>query len=411
MKKFLLSLAILATAAGLFAQKAIHSATALADAQMRRKPQMGDSEIGKGSRWNYTQGVLSKSFVELWHYTKEDKYLQYVKDYIDEFIHDDGTVTIQVSSKGKKSMYDPKAYDFDKVNCPFLFEMMDDDPKVKKAIAHIATTYEDAPRTKEGAFWHKGMYPYQNWLDGIYMQLPFWARYAIVFDKPAIFDDIINQVVIVHNRTWDPATELNHHAYDETKERTWANKETGLSANFWGRGIGWYSMALIDLLDYIPEDHPRRNEMVKILRQVSQGVVKHQDKSGAWWQVVDMPGREGNYLEASASSMFVYTLLKGVRKGFLEKKFLDPAKRGLVAMNKEFIVKDENGLPSLSKICQAAGVSDPPRKRDGSFEYYISEPVVNDDPKGVGPYIMAFTEAEKLGIKVPKAKQFRNASI
>ena len=252
------------------------------------------------------------------------------------------------------------------------------------------------PRTRSGGFWHKHIYPNQMWLDGIYMAAPFYAEYARTFDEPDAFDDIAHQIILIEEHTRDPQTGLLYHAWDESKQQPWADPETGCSPHFWGRAMGWYAMAIVDVLDYFPENHPRREAIIAILRRVSDALTRVQDEAtGLWFQVLDQREREGNYLESSASCMFVYALAKGVRKSYLPEQFLAAARRGYRGILQEFITVDATGLVSLDKTCAVAGLGGNPY-RDGSFAYYVGEKVAANDYKGVGPFILASLEMEEF---------------
>jgi unsaturated rhamnogalacturonyl hydrolase len=234
------------------------------------------------------------------------------------------------------------------------------------------------------------------WLDGLYMGAPFYARFARDFNEPEAFNDIIDQFVIIHKHSFDPIAGLCYHGWDESKQQKWANPATGRSPHIWGRAMGWYSMALTDVLDFVPIDHPRRGEIIAILNQVAAGIKKHQDKkTGLWYQVMDQGDREGNYLEATASSMFTYSLLKAVRKGYIAKKYRKVAVKSYNGILKNLIRENEDGTISLTRCCAVAGLGGNPY-RDGSYDYYIHETVRDNDPKGVGPFIMAGLEINLL---------------
>jgi unsaturated rhamnogalacturonyl hydrolase len=227
------------------------------------------------------------------------------------------------------------------------------------------------------------------------MAAPFYAQFAAAFDEPEIFDDIALQVGLLDRHARDPRTGLLYHAWDASRSQKWADPESGCSPNFWGRAIGWFMMALPDVLDHYPLEHPSRPEIIRVLRQTAEAVVKVQDEaSGAWYQVLDQGDRTGNYLEASASCMFVYALAKGVRLGYLDPSYLQPARRGYQGILNQFIEVDERGWVNLHSICSVGGLGGTPY-RDGSFEYYISEPIISNDYKGFGPFIMASAEIER----------------
>jgi len=253
------------------------------------------------------------------------------------------------------------------------------------------------PRTSEGGFWHKKVYPHQMWLDGLYMGQPFYAEYAKLFDEPEAFDDITNQFVLMEKYSRDAQTGLLYHGWDESREQAWANDTTGRSPHVWGRALGWYSMALVDALSFFPEDHPGVDSLTGILQRLAKAVVAYQDKkSGVWYDVVDMGERPENYFEASASCMLVYALAKGVRLGYLPKSYLRAAKKGYEGILKEFITPRDGGGINLEGTVMVSGLGGSGRYRDGSFDYYMSEPVIQNDPKGIGAFIKCATEIEKL---------------
>ena len=271
-----------------------------------------------------------------------------------------------------------------------------------KAVRMLRDQMATHPRTSEGGFWHKKKYPHQMWLDGLYMASPYLAQYAGLFNEPALFDDVAKQIVLMDRHSYDPATGLYWHAWDESHSQSWADPQTGFSPNFWSRAIGWYGMAIVDSLDYLPVSQPEIDEIVNILKRLADGVVKWQDpKTGVWWQIPNLGGREGNYLEGSGSAMFVYTLAKGVNKGYLPReKYLPAILKGYAGLLKTFVKSSPDGPIRLTSICAGAGLgylmADGQTPRDGSFKYYISEPIVDNDPKGTGPFILAGLEVEKL---------------
>ena len=268
--------------------------------------------------------------------------------------------------------------------------------KYKKAAYRLYEQLIWQPRTKEGGFWHKHRYPYQMWLDGLYMAGPFYAEFAKTFNEEKYFDDIANQFIWMEKHARDTKTGLIYHGWDESKKQRWANPATGQSPEFWGRAMGWYAMALVDVLDYFPKEHVKQKEIVAIFQRLATALKKYQDQSsGVWYQIVDKAEVKGNYLEASDSCMFTYALAKGVRMGYLDKSFSTVAKNGFDGIIKNFIEKDSNGLVHLTKSVSVGGLGGTPY-RDGSYEYYLSEPLRTDDLKGVGPFIEASAEIELI---------------
>ena len=359
---------------------------------------MADSEVGRlgdklfykgenGPKWDYTSGLLAYSLLQLDSRLCEERYQPYVEKLIGSFIEPDGTI----------HRYKLDDYNIDHVTpgkAVLKLYGLTGDEHYRKAALLLRSQLASHPRTSEGGFWHKKRYPSQMWLDGLYMGEPFYAEYAYRFDERSSFDDIANQIVTVANHTYDPKTGLFYHGWDEKKVQNWANKETGQSPNFWGRAIGWYAMSIVDVLDYFPADHPRRPEIIAIYNQLAQGLIKHQDPAtGLWYQVVDQGNRKGNYLEATASSMFVYSLAKAVNHGYLPADYTPAIRKAYAGLVSQLVTTDADGRVNLNRCCEVAGLS---ADRNGTFEYYIGEKITSNDLKGIGPFILAGIELEKL---------------
>jgi unsaturated rhamnogalacturonyl hydrolase len=266
--------------------------------------------------------------------------------------------------------------------------------KYKKAIDLLRKQLRSHPRTSEGVFWHKKVYPSQIWLDGLFMGAPFYAEYVKEYGKEEEFDDITKQFILCAKYTKDHETGLLYHAFDEKKVQPWCNPETGHSKNFWGRSMGWFVMGLVDTLGFIPETHKDRDTLVTLLVEVLQALKKVQDEeTGVWYQVLNKGDRKGNYLEASASCMILYAIAKGVKQGFLSKEWGEEAERVYKGIITEFVTVTNEGLVNLNKTCQVAGLGGPD-KRDGTFVYYISEPIITNDLKGIGAFILATAEMD-----------------
>ncbi len=348
----------------------------------------------KSYNWNYEQGLILQSFYEMWKETGEHRYLDYIKKNIDYYVQDDGNI---------------KTYEMDKFNLDNISSgravlnlyKVTKLEKYKKAADILRKQIKLQPRTESGGFWHKKIYPNQMWLDGLYMAEPFYAMYASMFDvKNGIeykkdFDDIANQFILIQDHCKDKKTGLYYHGWDESKQQKWSNPETGASPNFWGRAIGWYMMALVDVLDYYPNDNAKRSELINILKNLSESLLKFRDNNKKlWYQVIDKGNRKGNYIEASASTMFIYAFAKGANKGYLDKKYFKIARESFDAVQKYLITTDEEGTIYLNDVVSVSGLGGKPY-RDGSFEYYISEPKRVNDFKGYGPLILAAIELEK----------------
>ncbi|QMU31431.1 glycoside hydrolase family 88 protein [Adhaeribacter radiodurans] len=346
---------------------------------------------GKPVKWAYDEGVVLEGFTNIWRRTAKGEYFKFIQKSMDHFVQEDGSIR----------KYKSEEYNIDHIKNGRILLMLykvTGQEKYYKAATLLRSQLNTHPRTKEGGFWHKKIYPHQMWLDGLYMGQPFYAEYAATFNQPEAFDDIAKQFVYMENHARDKNTGLLYHGWDESKEQKWANKNTGLSPHFWGRAMGWYGMGLVDVLEYFPGKHPRRKELLQILERFATAVEKVQDsKSGVWYQILDKPTGKGNYLEASASNMFVYALAKGVRLGYLPQKFEAVAQKGYQGILKEFIKTDESGQVNLHGTVSVAGLGGNPY-RDGSYEYYLSEKVVVNDPKGVGAYLQAANEMELRAI-------------
>lgn len=360
-------------------------AAKMADSEIKHFPEPWTVDFNPKPVWNYTQGLIAHSMIKLWQKNGNENFYNYAKAYADKMI----------DSKGVISGYKSSDYNIDCVNsAKFLFDVYEKtkDNRYLKAIHQMRDQLKNQPRTSEGGFWHKQRYPHQMWLDGLYMGAPFLAQYASFMKDTGIFDDVVKQFILVHKHTYNSEVGLNYHGWDESKLQKWADPKTGCSPNFWGRAMGWYAMALVDVLDYLPLDHPGRSKLLGILNQVASGIKKYQDqKTGLWYQVLDQGGREGNYLEATASSMFTYALLKATRKGYISNDYKAIAIKAYDGILTNLIRDNGDGTISLTKCCSVAGLGGNPY-RDGSYEYYIKEPVRDDDPKGVGPFIMASLE-------------------
>ncbi|KAA9339493.1 glycoside hydrolase family 88 protein [Hymenobacter busanensis] len=351
---------------------------------LKRSPWMADP--AQKDTWGYTQGLIIYALEQVWRQTKDPQYLAYIQRYGDKMI----------DAQGQIKTYKPEDFNLDNLNSgKVLFNLyaQTKDEKYRKALDQLREQLRKQPRTSEGGYWHKLKYTQQMWLDGAYMASPFLAQYAATFNEPAAFDEVANQLILLEKHLRNPQTGLLYHGWDESRQQKWANPQTGASPNVWGRAMGWYAMALVDVLDYFPAKHPKRQELLQILDRLAAAVVKYQDpKSGLWYQVVDQPTRPGNYLEASASSMFVYALAKGSNRGYLPKTYRAAAEKGYAGITGQLVEVKPDGEVNLLQVCEVAGLS---ADRDGSFEYYIKEPIRVNDPKGTGPFILASLELNK----------------
>lgn len=367
----------------------------LADSEIARR---GDSLAWKPdgrAKWDYTAGLFTLSLLKLNENAPTSRYLDFATRAIGSFI----------SADGKIQTYKADEYQLDALNpgktALALWHLTKDERYLRCAMLLRQQLFTQ-PRTSDGGFWHKQRYTNQMWLDGIYMADPFYAECTgtkTFCAAPTDFDDVAKQIRLIDLHTYDAKTGLSFHGWDAAKIQPWANPATGCSSNFWGRAEGWYAMALVDVLDFFPTNHPARAEIIATLQKTARGILKWQDpKSGVWWQVLDQGVRPGNYLEATASAMFADALAKGVNRGYLPRTYIPAIKKAYAGLIQNFIETDGQSW-SLTHCCQIAGLGGSPingKMRDGSFEYYISEPVVKNDLKGIGPFILVGLEMQKL---------------
>lgn len=362
----------------------------MAESEMIRCPESWQLDFQPRLKWDYCHGVEMKGFTDLYLKYGNRRYMDYVLAYCDTMTYADGSIVT----------YKPSELSLDRINSAKLFFQAykeTGDEKYMKALRLVRGQLTYQPRTKEGGFWHKLIYTRQMWLDGLYMAEPFYAEYAASFGQPEDFKDIALQFEVVAKHTYDPSNGLFRHAWDEARQQKWADPKTGQSAHCWGRALGWYAMALVDALEFVPESASKeRASMISILEKVASAVKKYQDaKTGLWYQVMDRSGDEGNYLESSCSAMFTYSLYKAVRLGLLDKSYLDVAEKGYDGIVRNFIEVELSGVVNLTRACAVAGLGGTPY-RSGDYEYYINEKIRSNDPKAVGPFILASLEYESL---------------
>jgi unsaturated rhamnogalacturonyl hydrolase len=339
------------------------------------------------AEWHYEHALMVKAIAAVGESVGESRYTDFARAWVDWFVTPDGTIR----------SYRVDEFNLDQINpgkLLFWAYAQTGDERYRKALEVLRNQLQNQPRTVSGGFWHKKIYPYQMWLDGIYMAAPFYAEYALTFDEPEAFDDLTNQIILIEQHTRDPQTGLLYHAWDESKAMTWADLQTGCSPHFWGRAMGWYVMALVDVLDFLPTDHKNHAALVAILQNLAASLIRFQDgATGLWYQVVDAAGRPGNYRESSVSAMLAYGFAKGVRKNLLGSEYLLSAQRAYRGLLENQIKVDSQGLVTLENTCGAAGLGGNPY-RDGSYKYYVTEKIVTNDFKGVGPFVLAALEME-----------------
>ncbi len=356
------------------------------------------SSPGKPAKWTYDQDVILQGMQGLWKATGNGKYFNYIQKSMDFFVDETGAI---------------RTYGFDNLTLDniapgrdlLLLYNVTGKKKYLEAVQTLRKQLVSQPRTNEGGFWHKKIYPEQMWLDGLYMAEPFYTEYANTFHEDSDYNDIARQFILMEEHARDLKTGLLYHGYDASKQQKWANKQTGVSTNFWGRAMGWYGMGLVDVLENFPDDQPQKKELINILNRYAAAVKNVQDKkSGLWWDILNLPGKDKNYVEASASCMFVYALAKGERLGYLPASFLTVATKGYDGIIKTFIKKGSDGKLNLYGTVSVSGLGGNPY-RDGSFNYYTGEKVVVNDPKGLGAFLLASNEIEMLPtLKMGKGK-------
>lgn len=354
----------------------------MADSEMKRNPESWMLDFATKLKWDYCNGLELQAFYSVWEKSNDKRYFDYLKSYTDTII----------DQNGKIHGYKWTDYNIDEVNSgKFLFLMYKTtkEEKLRMAIDSLFAQMKTHPRTSDGGFWHKKVYPHQMWLDGLYMASPFLAEYGNKNNLPAVIDDVAHQIITMAKHAYDPKTGLYYHAWDESRKQRWSNPQTGTSSNFWSRSMGWYMMAMVDALDFIPANHPKRPELIRILNNLTVALLKYRDpQTGMWYQVTDKIGEKGNYVESSGSAMFIYTMVKGAQKGYLPKSYLKTGKKLYSQFVKRFIKTNPDGTISVTDCCAVAGLGGDKKYRDGSYEYYLSEPIRDNDPKTVAPFMM-----------------------
>ena len=346
---------------------------------------------GKPPAWNYIDGCMMTSLYTIYLQTGKKKYIDFIDKFVDYYVFEDGSI------RG----YEKDTYNVDNINeGRVLFDLYRETgkEKYKKAIELLYSQLETQPRTAIGNFWHKKIYPEQVWLDGLYMAQVFYTRYETEFNGGKNYADIVKQFQNVYDNMYDKQKRLYYHGWDYSKSAFWSDKKTGLSKSFWLRSVGWYTVGLVDAIGYFSDEEKElKAKLIKIFNDTIEGLERYIDPKGKmFWQVVDQGERKGNYLETSGSAMIAYAMMKGARLGLVDKKFAKVGEEVFNGICKKYL-SDEGGKLNLGGICLMAGLGpETNKKRDGTFEYYISEPVVENDAKGTGPFVMAYTEIMQL---------------
>ncbi len=355
----------------------------LADSALEMYPTLSD-------QWNHEYGVILKGIEGVWKQTGDEKYKRYIENSISPNINQDGSI------RG----YEKESYEVDNINSGrLLFDLYKQtgNEKYKKAAYTLRDQFNSQPKSSTGVFLHSKAQEEINFIDSCYMGFVYLIEFASEFGDDEIQDDVVEQLITMAKLNQDPITGLLVQGYNHTKAEVWANPITGLSSSFWGRGLGWYAVALAETLEMLPENHRHREELTDIFTKLMAGVVGVQDeKTGVWYQVLDKGHLEGNYLEASASCMFTYSMAKGTRLGYLEPTYKDHVLKAYNGLESQFIRTSSNGSTALVGTCKSAGLGGMIHK-DGTFKYYTSEPMADNDYKGIGTFLMAGVEVGLLG--------------
>lgn len=390
--KFIVSGLLLVFPLGMAAQRVSSEkpwSVRMVESEMIRCPESWQLDFQPKLKWDYCHGLELQAMLDVYDRYGDKRYYDYALAYADTMVNSDGSI----------KMYKREEFSLDRINPgKFIFRIYEQtkDEKYKKALALMRSQLDDHPRNADGGFWHKKIYPNQVWLDGVYMGAPFYAEYAFRNNQVEDYADVINQFLMAARHTYDPKTDLFRHACDVSRKERWADPVTGQSQHSWGRAMGWYAMAFVDALDFIPQHEAGRDSVMVVLNQLASQIKRLQDpKTGLWYQVLDKSGAEGNYLESSCSTMFVYTLFKAVRKGYLHKSYLSVAIKGYKGILDNFIEVDKDGVVSIIKACAVAGLGGK-NYRSGDYNYYITETIRSNDPKAVGPFILASLEWERI---------------
>ncbi len=355
---------------------------------------MADSVLVKfpklRNRWAYDYGVVCKGLELVYEYTKNINYFNYIQSNMDYFLLPDGSIRF----------YDKSSFSLDFVNngkiLLYLYKVTGEECYADAAHL-LREQLRFQPRTSENGFWHKQCYPHQMWLDGVYMAEPFYAQYISMFEKEIAQEDVFLQFRLIDKYLKDEKSHLLYHGWDESRTCFWANKKTGCSSSFWGRSLGWYACALVDTLDYI-KNISQREELICMIQDLAEAIIKVQSpKTKVWYQVLDQEERYGNYAEASCSCMFTYFLLKAIRKKYISAAYYENAKSAFYGIIREFIEVDEHALLNLKGTVYVAGLGGD-FLRDGSYDYYISEPKQVNNLLGIGAFLMASVELDKSTI-------------
>ena len=361
----------------------------IADSFLLRHPDGMTYDTGfTEKKWNYEQGLMLWALYRMSEHAAVPRYFDFVEKNLDRYVAPDGGI----------ASYRLADYNLDLIapgRALLVTYRKTGQERYRRAADTLRRQLREQPRTDDGGYWHKKIYPHQMWLDGLFMAEPFYAMNASLTNEPADFDDIARQFLLIGRHTRDARTGLYYHGWDERKAQPWADRTTGCSPSFWGRALGWYVMGLVDVLEYFPEKHPKRKELIALLNDVAAGLLKYRDRgTGLWYLVLDQGKRPGNYFESSSACMFTYAFAKGASRGYLPGKYFRAAERSFRAILRHHVTVDGNGCVDLHDTIKGAGLGGTPY-RDGTFAYYAGERRRTNDMKGIGPFLLAAIELEK----------------
>lgn len=348
---------------------------------------------GKPNKWNYIDGCMITAVLALYRLTGDEKYVQFADAFVGWFVQEDGTIRT----------YDMAEYNLDHINPAknlFALYELTKKEKYRRAMGTVRQQLDTMPRTKEGSFWHKKIYPWQVWLDGLYMAQPFYMQYETCYNKMQGCLDSFRQFQTVREHMRDEKTGLYYHGYDESRQMYWANPQTGCSPNFWLRALGWFVIALTDTIEAMDEQlYYEYRTLWAQLQELIDAILPWQTPNGMFYQVIDKPNEKGNYLETSGTAIIAYGILKAVRLGILPEKYRAFGQKAFWGTCEKYLSVGKDGKPALGGICLVAGLGGAQR-RDGSLQYYFSEPIVENEAKGVAPLLLAYTEILSAGSKL-----------
>lgn len=345
------------------------------------------TKVKRKNKWNYIDGCMIHSFLDIYQIIHDDKILDFCERFVCTFVNEDGSIRT----------YNPEEYNLDNINPAknliTLYELTGN-IRYRKAFENIyRNQILNQPRTSESRnFWHKKIYPEQIWLDGIYMALPFCAEYEVKYNDCGNIEDIVNQFRNVERLMKDGKTGLYYHGYDESRSMKWADRETGLSSCFWLRATGWFMSAVADTYEKLEDvSYEAKHLLAGIMSGLSESISAYVHENGMFSQIINMPLENGNYCETSGTLLVAYAMMKAVRLGIIDKSYKKVAENAFYGVLENGMKNKSDDRIILGNICLVAGLGGE-NKRDGSVGYYLSEPVVENDAKGLAPLFMAYAE-------------------